>query len=62
MTLAYLTIITRNLHSQLNIFYGIRKIKYLTTQQLGPGPHILAFTESYSNLGWMYKEPFDPNK
>ena len=35
---------------------------YLTIQQLGPGPHILYFTESSSDLRWMYTASFDSLK
>ena len=32
----------------------------MTIQQIGQGSHILAFTDSSSALGWMYKAYFDP--
>ena len=33
---------------------------YMTILQLGQGSHILAFTGSSSELGWMHKSSFDP--
>ena len=32
----------------------------MTLKQIGQGSHILAFTDNYSALGWVYKESFDP--
>ena len=62
--LAWQCIIPSAWHGKLtlNLLKSIASavIIYITILQMGKGSHILAFTDSSSTLGWMYKAYFSP--